>query len=352
MRIAQLSKKYGLEKRAIDYYTSLGLIPCTKEENSNYRTYGEDAEIAIKKIIILREIGFSSKKIKEALNNPSYFTESTWNEHIRMLESEKEKMSKHYNDMIHYAEELRDSQATIFNSVSIYDSLESIRIFTHLESKINRYIINTDALTELSESLPDDLSNIVNYFVIFIKSIDKKKKNFLAPNSSEVQNSLERFFQRMKTNYGILVWGLFKLVDKEIDPSTLGFNNDMLETYTLTMKAFEICADWFRDAKTIDEAKNFDMFLKSYQNRIHLFDQEIGESSYDTLSALITEVCNIPSYITCESIKKWKTQYDNRINKHQTSEITHKEDIESLKQFTDYLCQALCTYIDSEKNKF
>lgn len=34
MRIAQLSKKYGLEKRAIDYYTSLGLIPYTKEDLS------------------------------------------------------------------------------------------------------------------------------------------------------------------------------------------------------------------------------------------------------------------------------------------------------------------------------
>lgn len=346
MKIAQLSKKYGLERRAIDYYTSLGLIPYTKEENSNYRIYGESAEIAIKKIIILREVGFSAKKIKEALNNPSYFTSSMWNEHIHTLKLEKEKMIRQYNDMIHYAEELRDSRSSFFHSISIYDTPEIVRIFTHIESKLNQYILNPDGLTEISESLPDDLSNIVNYFVVFIKSIEKKRNNLLTPDSPEVQSSFQKFFQRLQANYGTLVFGLYQLWNQVVDPKTLGFSNDQLETYFLSIKAFGICADWFRDTKTLDAAQDFNRFLKTYCERIHCFDQEIGESSYDILITLITEICNIPNSITKEKIQSLKSQLDSKIDYKEKNQKAGSKDNEYLKQFSEYLYKALCTYID------
>lgn len=345
MRIAQLSQKYGLEKRAIDYYTSLGLIPYTKEENSNYRVYGEAAEIAIKKIIILREVGFSAKKIKEALSNPSYFTDSMWNEHIHTLEHEKERVLKYYDDMIHYAKDMRDSRSSVFNSISIYDSPIIIRIFTHLESKLNQCILNPDSLTEISENLPDDISNIVNYSVIFIKSIEKKRNTSLPPDSPEVQNSLQKFLLRMQANYGTLVFCIYQLINKEIDPSALGFNTNELDTYTLSMKALGICADWFRDSKTLDASQDFNRFSKAYHERIHQFDQEIGESSYDVLTTLITETCNIPNLITIENLKKWKTQNDSRINNQQNLD---SQKAGHLKCLSDYIYCALYFYINSK----
>ena len=57
MRISELSEKYNVEKRKIDYWTVLGLIPYTDstESTNNYREYGADAESAIKKILLLTE---------------------------------------------------------------------------------------------------------------------------------------------------------------------------------------------------------------------------------------------------------------------------------------------------------
>ena len=55
MRIKQL-EKYGLDKRTIDYYTNLGMIPYTTEDGSKYRDYGDDAVVAVKKIVIRRDV--------------------------------------------------------------------------------------------------------------------------------------------------------------------------------------------------------------------------------------------------------------------------------------------------------
>lgn len=53
MRINELSKKYGVDRRTIDYWTNLGWIRCAKEKNG-YRNYKKEGEEDIRKILILR----------------------------------------------------------------------------------------------------------------------------------------------------------------------------------------------------------------------------------------------------------------------------------------------------------
>ena len=64
MRIGEISKKYGVTRREVDYWTNLGLLhsddvdedPVVELSNS-YRNYGSKAEEELKKLIILKAMG-------------------------------------------------------------------------------------------------------------------------------------------------------------------------------------------------------------------------------------------------------------------------------------------------------
>lgn len=105
MRIGELSKKYGIERRAVDYYTSVGIIPCEKNKNSDYREYGADAENAVKKIMVLREIGFSANKIKNLLDNMECLNASVMEEYLKILKKKKQKAMQQYDEIIRYTQE-------------------------------------------------------------------------------------------------------------------------------------------------------------------------------------------------------------------------------------------------------
>ena len=105
MRIGELSKKYRIERRAIDYYTSVGIIPYENDENSDYREYGKAAEEIVKKIMILREMDFSARKIKEILENPMLLNQTTMEMFIKVLKDKKKQSMQYYDDCIRYAQE-------------------------------------------------------------------------------------------------------------------------------------------------------------------------------------------------------------------------------------------------------
>ena len=349
MRIAELENKYkqfGLDKRTIDYYSSpqVGLIPYTREEGSNYRIYGDDAEALIKKIIILRDVGLSSKKIKEALDNPSYFTTAMWNEHIESLKAKLAEVQKHYEEMIQYAQDMRDSSSLSLNLVGDIDDPKAVRALTHMYARIQKYIISPDTLTELSENLDEDLSDFSNCCVVFLKSIEKKREQGLSADSPEVLQSVEKFIQRIKGFFGIAVFLVFQF-SKKVDSSLLGLNEEEAEEYTLAMQVFEICANWFRDARTAENALDFDKFAESYGDRIKAIDQEIGESTFDDMTDVIKEICELPLQITTETMEKLKSQFDKGIDAAAISHEASKEEIDEAKADMDFIFQAINHYV-------
>ena len=128
MRIKQFEEycqPYGLDKRTIDYYSNLGLIPYTTKGAANYREYDDTSIDAVKKIVILRDVGLPLKSIKEALSNPSYFTTAVWNSHIKALKEHLAETQKKYEDMIEIipTETLSDVLENILISGSKKDQL-------------------------------------------------------------------------------------------------------------------------------------------------------------------------------------------------------------------------------------
>ena len=85
MRIKELSEKYNVDKRTIDYYTREGLLPYEPENLiNNYRQYYEESERILKRILILREIGYSISEVKEML----YSGESFSNERLEYCKAQ------------------------------------------------------------------------------------------------------------------------------------------------------------------------------------------------------------------------------------------------------------------------
>lgn len=68
--ISDLKEKTNLSRETLNYYYNEGLFrEVRRAKNSNYRIFNEKTIKIIKKIIKLRQKGFSIKEIKEILNN-------------------------------------------------------------------------------------------------------------------------------------------------------------------------------------------------------------------------------------------------------------------------------------------
>lgn len=67
LKIGELSKRSGLTKRTIDYYTNLGLLEVSYIESNRYRQYGEDNLHRIKLIEYYKAKHLTLDEIKAKL---------------------------------------------------------------------------------------------------------------------------------------------------------------------------------------------------------------------------------------------------------------------------------------------
>lgn len=360
MYIAKLQEKYekyGLDRRTIDYYSSIGLIKYEIEPGTNYRVYGKEAESVISKIIILRGAGLSSKDIKKAINDPSYFTTEKWNEHINDLKKKRDQI----DEMIKNAEDMRDTHVFhFFDYVSSSDNTgedDDIDLIVkkasiHIIARVIKYIDSPESLWELSDELSGEVGDFSNRCAAFIKSLRKKKDQGLSPDSDEVQKSVDNFVDKILELYGVGVYLLF-ISMKDLDPVSLGLDKDEIEEYKAFMEGMSIIANWFRETKSLEEAKKTDVFRVKYQDSILALDKKLGESTVDDLVEVIEVICSIPA----ETMKEFKEEYlDTGLDlyykgidvgvKESGGEISEEEKQE-LKNFGVFVKDAIKHYINN-----
>lgn len=71
------------------------------------------------------------------------------------------------------------------------------------------------------------------------------------------------------------------------------------------MEGMSIVANWFREAKSLDKARETDTFRVKYQDDILALDKKMGESTEDDLVEMIEGICSIPAEIK----KEFKEEY-------------------------------------------
>ncbi len=347
MRIKELVQ-YGLDKRAIDYYTNCGLIPCTSD-NAYAREYGKDAIEAVQKIAVLREAGMSAKTIEEHLNDPSYFTTSVWNEHLAKLREKRDQETKRYDDMIAFAEKMRDSTSAVWQALKEFNNFEDSKIFIGITAQINkklRELYNT-GIVEFTKNQPEDLSDLVEYINSIIQTAYDSMERGISPTSDEFQLHFQRMLQKIKKLYGVIVYFLYELF---IDFDYSGFNLSKEEKAEIEIlkEMFGICADWFREKKSLEASSNTSDFESMFPERIRALDEKMGEPSIDALVEIIQVICKLPEKKTPESFNDvfFKVGFDSGVNASKDAcQDEYEPEVEKeIEAIREYLSEAVTYY--------
>lgn len=107
MRINELSKKYGVDRRAIDYYSNLGLLHYTIEGSNGYRDYNEECEKELQKILIVLAMGV--KPIDKYVAMLDYLPKEVWEELvIKKINEEIERVTCSYRKALEFAKDFKE----------------------------------------------------------------------------------------------------------------------------------------------------------------------------------------------------------------------------------------------------
>lgn len=107
MRISEFSKKYGVDKRTIDYWTNCGFLHHQVNKTNGYREYGPEAEKEIKLLLIAKAMDIGSiEETVESLNYQPMYKGLFKKYVIHRLEEKKRIEMERFNDAIQYAKEL------------------------------------------------------------------------------------------------------------------------------------------------------------------------------------------------------------------------------------------------------
>ena len=276
MRIGELSEKMNVDKRTIDFYTNEGLLPNTRQSGSNYRVYDESSVDTLWKIQIFREIGLPIEDIKEALADPAYFTQARLEEHIAKLQLQKEERIKHYDDMIDFTRMFKQT-AMIPLHMSRYLSVIPFSQFK---------IWGTSILPGLLTNI--DVSDFDEYFETFLKMIHEKRN--LEFQSPEIQRIIEKFCTYLGEFFENILCNIMPDIIASLSSKDdiFGMGEEYDEEMTLfIIEIQQVCADWIREAKPLEQALDFECFSESRQDVIHKLNEKYEVEAFEILTEVI-----------------------------------------------------------------
>ncbi len=70
LKIGQISKQFNLTLRQLRHYEEQGLIKIKRDECSNYRIYDDSVKAKLEMIMLLKNLGFKLKEVKQILDFP------------------------------------------------------------------------------------------------------------------------------------------------------------------------------------------------------------------------------------------------------------------------------------------
>lgn len=293
MRIAQLSKKYGgIDKRTIDFYTKKGLLKPKKEQSSGYREYDKSAVEDLGKILILREMDYSITEIKRILDDPSCWTVELIEKQIGMLKDNQRKMNDKYDQLIRFAEAMKETNASLGMPFQLADI--GIPIDQFVKGFGLGYQWFRDHQDEIVEEPEEDFAQLNDMIISF--SMAMSSKTDFSFDSKEVQQIVEHLSKRLQNYYGVIMhYSLLSHIKSKAWKTY--FMPEEESTEKEYVEYLSICADWFREAKTKEEVLDFKKMKKQYRERIKEVDQalelEADETIADDIELVISEVCKM-----------------------------------------------------------
>lgn len=105
VRIKEFTEKYGVERREVDYWTNLGLIRYSVDEQNSYRNYTKESEEDIKRIIVIKAMGIALNRGNIELLGLIADTD-LYDVIVGRIRSERERVLRLYDSALSYIAEM------------------------------------------------------------------------------------------------------------------------------------------------------------------------------------------------------------------------------------------------------
>ncbi|MBR2047325.1 MAG: MerR family transcriptional regulator [Oscillospiraceae bacterium] len=92
--VAEVSRISGISVRTLHHYDTIGLLPPARVTEAGYRLYDDRSLERLNAILLLRELRFSLKQIKEILDSPGFDPIQALDDQIRLLELERSRLDE------------------------------------------------------------------------------------------------------------------------------------------------------------------------------------------------------------------------------------------------------------------
>lgn len=106
--VKEVSVLTGISVRTLHHYDAIGLLKPARVTESGYRLYDEQALGRLQTILLLRELQFPLKEIKEILDRPGFDPRDALADQIRLLEIQRDRL----DGMIAHARNLQKTGVT------------------------------------------------------------------------------------------------------------------------------------------------------------------------------------------------------------------------------------------------
>lgn len=109
--VKEVSCLTGVSVRTLHHYDAIGLLKPTRVTEAGYRLYDREALGRLHTILLLRELEFPLKEIKDILDRPDFDPVAALEQQIRLLELKRD----HLEGLIHHAKTIQKTGAIQMN---------------------------------------------------------------------------------------------------------------------------------------------------------------------------------------------------------------------------------------------
>ena len=140
--VKEVSRITGVSVRTLHHYDALGLLKPTRVTEAGYRLYDDAALRRLQSILLLRELEFPLKEIKEILDSPGFDPMDALAQQIQLLELQRQRLE----DLIAHARQIQETGVMDMN-FKPYDTTKMDEYAAQAKAKWGK----TDAYKEFEQ---------------------------------------------------------------------------------------------------------------------------------------------------------------------------------------------------------
>ena len=184
--VKEVATLSGVSVRTLHHYDAMGLLKPTRVTEAGYRLYDDAALARLHTILLLRQLQFSLKQIKEILDSPGFDPVEALQEQIKLLEMQRQ----HLDELISHARQIQ-REGVIPMSFKAFDTTAMDEYAAEAKARWGR----TEAYQEFEKKGTSSGDALMEEFVPIgaLRHTD--------PASKEAQAAVARLQQCITDNY-------------------------------------------------------------------------------------------------------------------------------------------------------